>query len=210
MVEVNGTPILFKQIDNLLENDITDITVISGYLGEVIRQAVERRYPMVKVIESKRYASTNNMYSAYIARGEMEGAPFIMMNADVFFDASVLKSLTCWQAENAIVTDIGNYIEESMKVREEENRLIEISKQVPKEKAFGTSIDVYKFGVEAGRKFFEVCREYIEEKKKVTMWSEIALNEILKTTVFTPCPLKGRWMEIDNMEDLKAAERLFA
>lgn len=210
MVEVNGTPILFKQIDNLLENDITDITVITGYLGDLIRRAVERRYPMVKIIESKNYATTNNMYSAYIARGEVEGYDFLMMNADVFYDTSVLKELTAFQGENAIVTDVGNYIEESMKVVKEEDRITEISKAVPREKAFGTSIDVYKFGVQAGKQFFETCRNYIENKKKVTMWSEIALNEILKTEVFEPCPLKGRWLEIDNLEDLKAAERLFA
>ena len=28
MVEVNGKPILFKQIDNLLENGVEDITVV--------------------------------------------------------------------------------------------------------------------------------------------------------------------------------------
>ncbi|MDO5520484.1 MAG: phosphocholine cytidylyltransferase family protein [bacterium] len=210
MVPVNGTPILFKQIDNLLDNDITDITVICGYLGDLLRNAVERRYPMVKVVESKNYATTNNMYSAYIARGEMEGYPFLMMNADVFFDSSVLKELVKEPLENAIVTDIGNYIEESMKVVETDGRLVEISKQIPKEKAFGTSIDVYKFGVQAGRQFFLACRDYIETKKKYSMWSEIALNDILKTSEFHACPLKGRWLEIDNMEDLKAAQKLFA
>ncbi|MDO5292790.1 MAG: phosphocholine cytidylyltransferase family protein [bacterium] len=209
MVPVNGTPILFKQIDNLLENDITDITVICGYLGDLLRHAVERRYPMVKVVESKNYATTNNMYSAYIARGEMEGYPFLMMNADVFFDSSVLKALVNEKQENAIVTDVGTYMEESMKVAEAEGRLVEISKEIPREKAFGTSIDVYKFGVQAGRQFFSTCRDYIEKKKKYSMWSEIALNDTLKVSEFYACPLKGRWLEIDNMEDLKAAQKLF-
>ena len=34
LVTVNGVPILFKQIENLHENGITDITVISGYKAE--------------------------------------------------------------------------------------------------------------------------------------------------------------------------------
>ena len=42
------------------------------------------------------------------------------------------------------------------------------------------------------------------------MWSEVALNDILQEVVFTACPLNGRWLEIDNHEDLKAAEKLFA
>ena len=111
MVPVNGTPILFKQIENLKENGITDITVVSGYLGDVLRDAVLAKYPEVKVIHSADYASTNNMYSAYLGREAVEGEAFLMMNADVFYDASVVKSLLAFEAENAIVTDIGNYLE---------------------------------------------------------------------------------------------------
>ena len=34
LVKVNGKPILMKQIENLHENGITDITVVSGYKAE--------------------------------------------------------------------------------------------------------------------------------------------------------------------------------
>ena len=42
------------------------------------------------------------------------------------------------------------------------------------------------------------------------MWSEVALNAILPEVEFIACPLDGRWLEIDNHEDLAAAEKLFA
>ncbi len=210
MVPVNGTPILFKQIENLKENGITDITVVSGYLGDVLRDAVLAKYPEVKVIHSADYASTNNMYSAYLGREAVEGEAFLMMNADVFYDASVVKSLLAFEAENAIVTDIGNYLEESMKVVEKDGRLVEIAKTITKEDALGASIDVYKFSPEAGKAFFDVCRDFIEVKKELTMWSEVALNEVLGKVEFKACPLDGRWLEIDNHDDLAAAEKLFA
>lgn len=210
MVPVNGTPILFKQIENLKENGITDITVVSGYLGDVLRDAVLAKYPEVKVIHSADYASTNNMYSAYLGREAVEGEAFLMMNADVFYDASVVKSLLAFEAENAIVTDIGNYLEESMKVVEKDGRLVEIAKTITKEDALGASIDVYKFSPEAGKVFFDVCRDFIEVKKELTMWSEVALNEVLGKVEFKACPLDGRWLEIDNHDDLAAAEKLFA
>jgi len=41
------------------------------------------------------------------------------------------------------------------------------------------------------------------------MWSEVALNDALNDVIFQACPLKGRWLEIDNHEDLAAAETLF-
>ena len=115
-----------------------------------------------------------------------------------------------WKSENAIVVDVGRYNEESMKVIEKNERITAISKQISKEDALGCSIDVYKFGSEAAKAFFEKCREYIEEKKEFKKWSEVALNDILNSVEFKACPLDGRWFEIDNHEDLEAAEKLFS
>ena len=210
LVPVNGKPILMKQIENLHENGITDITIVSGYKADILEKAVHELYPEIKIIESVDYATTNNMYSAYIARESIGENGFLMMNADVFYDTSVITALLANTDDNAIVTDIGTYIEESMKVVEENGRLIKISKAITPEDALGASIDVYKFSKEGGKAFFAKCAEYIEGKKELKMWSEVALNDILPEVVFKACPLVGRWLEIDNHDDLAAAEKLFA
>ena len=210
LVEVNGQPILFKQIENLHQNGVYNITVVSGYKSEILKKAVHEKYPEVRIIESVDFATTNNMYSAYMAREEMDGHEFLMMNADVFFDSSVVTALMAYEAANAIVTDIGTYLEESMKVVEKEGRLVQISKKVMPENALGVSIDVYKFSNEGSRAFFDKCAEYIEDKGEIKLWSEVALNDILSEVEFKACPLNGRWFEIDNHDDLSAAEKLFA
>lgn len=209
MVPVNGKPILVKQIENLIDNGIEDITIITGYKSHVIEKLIESKYPTIKLIHSEDYNNTNNMYSAYLAKNIIGENDFLMMNADVFYDSSVLKSLLEFDFPNAVVTDIGNYNEESMKVIEDAGKLIEISKQISKEDALGSSIDVYKFSKDAGNKFFDICRRYIDEKHEYKLWSEIALNDCFKEIEFRACPLNGRWLEIDNLEDLKAAENLF-
>lgn len=210
LVKVNGKPILFKQIDNLHENGITDITVISGYLADIMEHDVKEAYPDVKVIESKDYATTNNMYSAYLGSKSVEGEEFLLMNADVFYDASVVKALLACPHKNAVVVDMGRYIEESMKVIEKDGRLTEIAKTITEEECLGSSIDVYKFSKEGGEEFFKVCRDYIENKGELKKWTEVALNDAFKLVEFKACPLDGRWLEIDNHEDLHAAEELFA
>lgn len=214
LVPVNGKPILFKQIENLQGNGIKDITVIAGYKAEILKAAVHSRWPEVRIIESTDYATTNNMYSAYLGIKSMLSEwifePFLMMNADVFYDASVIKALLDNRAKNAVVVDMGRYIEESMKVVEREGRLTAISKEITPENALGSSIDVYKFGVDGGEAFYNRCAAYIEKKKELQLWSEVALNDVLGDVVFRACPLDGRWLEIDNHEDLAAAEVLFA
>lgn len=213
LVPVNGKPILFKQIENLHENNISDVTIVSGYKSEVLKQAVNAHWQKIKIVESVNYATTNNMYSAYLGIKSMfpdgEFEQFLMMNADVFYDSSVITSLLHNSASNSIVVDIGRYIEESMKVIEKKGSIIEISKQIAPETALGCSIDVYKFSAEGGRAFYNRCIEYIEVKKELKMWSEVALNEALSDVTFKACPLNGRWLEIDNHDDLAEAEKLF-
>ena len=210
LVPVNGEPILFKQIRNLLENGIRDITVISGYKANVLASAVHAAWPDIKIIESVDYATTNNMYSAYLGMQNTGAEELLMMNADVFYDSSVISALLAFQHPNAIVTDIGNYNEESMKVIEREGRIVEIAKTITREDALGSSIDVYKFDAEGVTAFYNKCKEYIVDKREVTKWSEVALCDILGDVLFKACPLNGRWLEIDTHEDLAAAENLFS
>ena len=214
LVPVNGKPILIKQIENLLDHGISNITIVSGYKAEVLEAAVHKDYPTVRIIVSEDYATTNNMYSAFLGIRAMfpDGSitPFYMMNADVFFDSSVIAALMRFPAPNAVVVDIGRYIEESMKVVEKGGRLTAISKQIKPEDALGSSIDVYKFGADGGQEFYHRCIDYIEKKKELKLWSEVALNDALAEVVFQACPLNGRWLEIDNHDDLAAAEELFA
>ncbi len=207
---VNGITIIQKQMNNLLENGISDITVISGYKSNLLEEYLRKIYADVKIIESIDYASTNNMYSAFLGRKNVEGDSFLMMNADVFYDSCVLQNLLNFESQDAIVVDMGRYIEESMKVVEKDGKLVAIAKTITQEDALGSSIDVYKFSVEGGKAFFAKCNEYINQKKELKKWSEVALNDILKECDFHACPLVGRWYEIDNHEDLAAAKKMFA
>ncbi len=209
MVPVNGKPILLKQIENLTSNGVDDITIVTGYKAEVIKEVVSSKYPNIKIIESEDYANTNNMYSAYLAKDLLVNSDFLLMNADVYYDASIITELLNSKYKNAIVTDIGSYNEESMKVIEKNSRIVAISKQISKEDALGNSIDVYKFDSKGGQAFFNKAKEYIEDKKELKLWSEVALNDILDDVEFVACPLKGRWVEIDNHDDLALASNIF-
>lgn len=210
LVKVNGEPIIIKQINNLYKNCINEIIIVSGYQADRLESVVCADYPDITIIHSPDYANTNNMYSAYLAKERLNNTEFLMMNSDVFYDSSVIEKLIHCPEENMVVTDIGNYLEESMKVIEENGRLIRISKAIPKEEALGSSIDVYKFSKEGGKAFFEKCTEYIEQRKEYKLWSEVALNDIFAEVKFVACPLEGRWVEIDNLDDLREAEEKFA
>ena len=209
MVKVNGKPILFKQLDNLIENGINDITIVLGYKSEMIIQEIDKRYNQVKFIINEFYYETNNMYSTYLASNEMRETEFVLMNADVYFDSSIIKELLNTKYKNSIVVEKESYNDENMKVTCLDGRIIDIGKTISQDIAYGLSIDIYKFNSEGSRIFFNKIKEIIEKKREKNLWTEVALNEIIKKTPFTLCQAKGRWIEIDNLEDLNRAEIMF-
>lgn len=209
MVKVNDEPILSKQIKNLIDIGVKNIIVVTGYKSKIIVDFINKYYPFVKIIENKDFKRTNNMYSLYLTKGIVCNNGFLLMNGDVFFDVEILRELISDSYGDSIVVEVGAYNEENMKVRCVSNRIIEISKNIPKDKAYGVSIDIYKITASTSKKFFDIITEYIEIKNDLTQWTEVALNDLLKVSNFQICPLKGRWIEIDNLEDLKKAEAIF-
>lgn len=208
---IDGKTIIQQQIISLLKCGISDITIVTGYKSDLLIEYLQKLFSDADLhfVESVDYAITNNMYSAYLGMKSMGKSGFVMMNADVFFDESVLQALLDFPAEDAIVTDIGKYNEESMKVVEKDGKLIEISKAITEDKALGSSIDVYKFSEKSRGIFFAQCENYIVKQRELKKWSEVALNDILLKCSFIACPLRGRWFEIDSLEDLAAAKALF-
>lgn len=212
MVPVNEEPIIHKQISNLLDNGIkeNDIIVVGGYKAEILEEYLKNTFPIVKMIHNSRYAETNNMYSLYLAMKEVGDSAFLLMNADVFFDGNVIDGILACESENAIASDKTQYLEESMKICVREGgRITHISKAISEEDHFAVSIDVYKISKKASQILMNIIKDFIEVRKDENSWTEVALDQIFDTCEFKPYVIEGRWVEIDNHDDLKLAESLF-
>lgn len=212
MVSVNGKPIIYKQISNLLDNGFKeeDIFVVGGYKAEILEEYLNSKFPNVKFVNNARYAETNNMYSLYLAMKEIGEDAFLLMNADVFCDSSVITGLMANEVENAIAVDKTQYLEESMKVCvSADNTITHISKTISKEDHYAVSIDVYKISKDGADKLKAIVKDFIEIQKDENSWTEVALDLIFDSCMFKPYIIDGNWVEIDNHEDLKLAESLF-
>lgn len=211
MIEVNGIPIIKKQLDNLISNKIEDIYIVTGYKNDILSNYIECNYKNsnINIIWNRNYENTNNMYSLYLASKYIKNNNFVLMNGDVFFEGSIIKALIHNDYDSLIVCEKNKYLEESMKVSVNGGYVNSISKALTEKNSYGTSIDIYKFGSKACEELFKIIEIIIEKENNKNLWTEEAIDRLVKIIKVKTLDIKYNWVEIDNFEDLKYAETLF-
>ena len=215
LVKVAGQSIVDYQLRAFAAAGVQDVVIVTGYRADMIRQHCQG-VPGIKIeiIENQSFATTNNMYSLYLALADLSGEPFVLCNGDVVLQAGVMRDLVGDPREDLIVTEAGTYADESMKITTNADRLIDdISKVVPKEMAYGCSTDVYKFSARSSDTFLAEVKRIIEEEQTSTEWTELALQRLLQAGSLKMQPFDigaNQWIEIDNYDDLAAADKAFS
>ncbi|MDR2406770.1 MAG: NTP transferase domain-containing protein, partial [Bacteroidales bacterium] len=219
LVRVSGREILDYQITGYIKSGILEeqIYVITGYLSEMIQAFLSNKYPRVNTIINSDYLTTNNMYSLYIALTEISNntlldfGTLIINNADCLYDESLIQEFVLCEYKNTIACEIGTYVDESMKIVTDGNNIItDIAKTIKSENATGVSVDLYKYSSEAIQKLYLIIKDYIEVKKDVKQWTEVAFPVLFKEIDVYPFDVKQRkWIEVDTMDDLLQADIAF-
>lgn len=88
LVEVNGVPMVERQIQFLKEKGINDITLISGYKAEAL-DYLKEKYG-VDIVFNDRFDTCNNINSLYIVRVRFHDT--YVLEGDVYMDKNVLSS----------------------------------------------------------------------------------------------------------------------
>ncbi len=209
MVKVGNETIIERQLSSLISIGLKEIYVCTGYKNEVLEKFINEKYDFVRFIHNNDYLTTNNMYSMLLTKDYAYNSDVIVMNADVFVEPEYIRKLVNSDLKNCILVEKGRFEEENMKITYDGKKITDISKQIAKENAYGTTIDMYKFSKEFTIKWFEVMEDIIYNQNEKNMWNEVAIDEMLKKAEVQPLEIGHMWYEIDNHEDLEKARNLF-
>ena len=94
LVEVTGVPILERLVRALDAHGIERLVIFTGYRAEMIRDYLGESFAGIAVeyIESPLFATTNTLYSLWLARQAID-EPVLLVESDVVFDKPLLAPL---------------------------------------------------------------------------------------------------------------------
>jgi choline kinase len=210
LVPVAGRPILEWQLRTLFDAGLERAAVVAGYRHEQVAECCRAFGSRVRIVVNEAYATTNNMVSLRLAVEAVGLGDVLLCNGDVMFDPAIPAMLLAESHPNLIAGQKGRFIAESMKIVVNDGRVAEISKHIQPERAWGVSIDIYRFDRAAVARILDISRRVIDDEKQLTLWTEVAIDAALAEIDVRPLDIGTLpWVEIDTPDDLAEAGRLF-
>ena len=216
LTEIHGKTILENALTHLEKTGVKETVLVVGYLGNKVMEKIGSQFGGMKItyIENKVYDKTNNMYSLWLAREYLK-KDVIWMDGDVFFEEEILnrilnfdKTKSCWVVDNfteefdgAMLTADGNErITDLEIIREKSGKYRNL---------FFKSAGILRLTPEFGNLFSKWLDEDVIAGN-VNIYCDLVLAKHFREIPIYIHNINGlKWAEIDNLEDLKRAERIF-
>jgi len=220
MIEVNGRRLIDRMLGQLHRLPLSRIVIVVGYEGRKLRTYIERNYAGrdIVFVENPVYDRTNNIYSLWLAREYMAGEDTLLLESDLIFEDRVLQAALDSQYENcALVSKYETWNDGTMVRLNDDNDIVNF---IPKKDfnyadtaTYYKTVNIYKFS----RSFVvDHYMPFLEAYIKVLGENEYYEQVLRVITLIDNCGIKAlpisgmRWYEIDDVQDLRIAEAMFA
>lgn len=225
LVPIAGRPMILRQIDAFRAHGVDDVVVIRGYKADVL-EARRAELGPVRFVENVDYQKNNILQSLFKARAELDG-PFYSTYADIVYGREVMTQLRDAAGDICLVIDrdFAKVYEgrtehplseaEVSAIDTATNLVTHVGKRsCPVERAWGEFIGLAKFSARGARAMidaFEVLAPAAAPFPR-NSWSNAYLTDLFEHLIgqgfpITPVPIRGRWREIDTVQDLERADR---
>lgn len=204
LVQINGQPMLQRQLDAIARAGISDVVIVIGYRFQDIKLFVKKNFPTLKVrfVRNRRYAQTNTAYSLFLVRRFVKSRRVLFLHADLVFDARLLVEL--------LKLDVSAVAIQQQKVKDwgasiNNDRVMNIGPNIAQEtgsRVFFT----YVFTRDDWSKFMDAIETFMREKKWKA-YAEFSLAPILDKIYLRAFVSDLAGVEVDTPEDAKQAER---
>ena len=209
---VNETSILERLIKSLNQHGFKRLVVVTGHLEDCIRDFLKTRAGNIKIeyVFSPLYKTTNNIYSLWMAR-KIINESFMLIESDLIFEPSLLTEML--YPDRIAISRMKPWLNGSTVTLNPSNKVNAFHIDVingSNEIRYKT-VNIYSLSVSSWYKVIEKLNQYIlagsvNDYYEVVFKQMVAEKSLsLQAVHFDHQP----WYEVDTIEDLASAEKLF-
>lgn len=220
MLEVNGTRLIDRMLSQLHDLDLSRIIIVTGHEGANLRNYLNDRYPGNDIIfiDNPVYATSNNIYSLWLTREYLYEDDTLLLESDLIFEDAVLKlALESSCPTLALVSKYETWNDGTMVTLDNDNNIVNF---VPK-KAFNyadtthyyKTLNIYKFSRDfLVNHYLPFLEAYIKVLGDNEYYEQVLrVITLIDRSDMKAVPVNGlKWYEIDDVQDLRIAETIFA
>ena len=220
MVEVNGVKLIDRVFKQLATLPISRVVMVIGYEGEKLRNYLgdEKEGLRIDYVENSVYNKTNNIYSLWLAKQQLQEDDTLLIESDLIFDDQMLPLICNHPEPNlALVAKYEPWMDGTMVLIDDDRNIVNfVSKaafdysQIDK---YFKTVNVYKFSRDFSRQKYVPFLEAYTKSVGNNEYYENVLRIIsfLNSHDLKALPIQGlKWYEIDDKQDLDIAEALFS
>jgi len=207
---VGGISILARLLDNLRARNFQRLIIVTGYLEHTIREFALANAGNLEIvfIDNPDYATTNNIYSLWLARRQLT-EPFLLIESDLVFDHNLLAPMLL--PDRIAVSEIlpwmnGTTVSVGASHRVESFHLLGTTTQSGKYK----TVNIYSLSLASWEKILARLTAHIGAGRTGSYY-EIVFAELVEEgalgleAVIWP---SDRWYEMDTVADQQAANHM--
>jgi choline kinase len=209
---VNGVSILEKQVACLNQHGFKRLVVVTGHFEKCIQDFLGTQVGGITIdyVYSPLYATTNNIYSLWMAR-EIIREPFLLIESDIVFDMSLLDDML--YPDRIAIARMQPWMNGTTVTvnRFQGVKAFWIGTAGPPDELMYKTVNIYSLSLSSWHRIKERLDQHISAGR-VNDYYEIVFAEMvadgslsLQTVSFDGKP----WYEIDTIEDLAEAEKIF-
>jgi choline kinase len=210
LVPVNEISILERLVDALHLHDFKRLVIVVGHQADSIRNFLGTRAGGIEItyITSPVYKTTNNIYSLWLARKEID-EPFLLIESDLVFDPEMLTDML--QPDRIAVSKLQPWMNGTTVTINSHQTVKAFQKDVqkPDDNHYKT-VNIYSLSARTWQQVRKRLDHHIA-KNMVNGYYETVFADMVKEDCLSFAPVffdADRWYEIDTLTDLRAAARI--
>ncbi|MBA4225598.1 MAG: nucleotidyltransferase [Hyphomonas sp.] len=208
LLPVQGTTLLGHQLDTLEAAGIRVVTVVTGFLPNLVEAELAGRSGPLKATPffNPFFQVADNLASCWMVRERMDD-DFLLINGDTLFKLDLIEKVIAAPSAPILVTidQKTSYDPDDMKVSLSGSSLTAIGKTLLPNETDAESIGILRFQGKGPEIFRSKLEQMMRTQDGVQAWFLKAINAIASTEGGVETVLiKGhRWAEVDTVADFE-------